>query len=736
MNPLLDLKLLFVTGKGGVGKTTVASALALLASQRGKRVLICEVDAKGDVAGFYETAPTTFHEREVLPGLFAMTMDTEASLREYLKLQLRIPVVGRIGPLAKAFDFVATAAPGVREILTVGKFCYEVRERHYDLVVVDAPASGHIIGQLAAPQAINSLVKVGLIRTQTDWLLEILSDPRATGLVAVCTPEEMPVNETIDLAARVRDETTVQLSAVVVNRVLPELFGRQEEAVFDALGSPGPLNRLNGLVGGRRPGARRRPSGRHHAAHPHHPPRPAAAGHRQCRTAALPPLPVHPLARSAHHPSGGGVPGRGAGLLMAERASHRGRTGRSAPPGPGDRPDRPVTTSSAGSGSMDGLLATKEIVIACGPGGVGKTTTAAAAGVMAAVRHGSKVLVLTVDPAKRLANALGLDGIGNTEHRVPDEAFRSAGLKPRGQLWVAMLDTKESWDALIRRHAPDKQTRDEILANPLYQNISGKFVQSHDYIAMERLYEIHSESDYDLIVVDTPPTRNALDFLDAPQRMADFFSSRLLRWLIVPYRSRLVNVATKPFYSIADRILGTEFLADISEFFILFQSMYDGFVERSESVGRLLSDRRTTFVVVSTLEAVPLREAEFFAEQLVSRRLHLGAIVLNKVLPDYLRGSEGTAVADAINERSDELSTLLAPELAAVDATMGDTDQIARVLGEVADSYLNFQVVALREMEERAMLSVVPDVLATVPFFDTDIFDLAGLVRLGEQIWD
>jgi anion-transporting ArsA/GET3 family ATPase len=218
--------------------------------------------------------------------------------------------------------------------------------------------------------------------------------------------------------------------------------------------------------------------------------------------------------------------------------------------------------------------------------------------------------------------------------------------------------------------------------------------------------------------------------------MADFFSSRLLRWLIVPYRSRLVNVATKPFYSIADRILGTEFLADISEFFILFQSMYDGFVERSESVGRLLSDRRTTFVVVSTLEAVPLREAEYFAEQLVSRRLHLGAIVLNKVLPDYLRGSEGTKVADAINERSAELSTLLGPELAAADPVMGDTDQIARVLGEVADSYLNFQVVALREMEERAMLSVVPDVLATVPFFDTDIFDLAGLVRLGEQIWD
>jgi anion-transporting ArsA/GET3 family ATPase len=250
MNSLLDLKLVFVTGKGGVGKTTVASALALFASQRGKKVLICEVDARGDVAGFYEAPPTGFREKEILPGLFAMTMDTEASLREYLKLQLRIPVVGRIGPLAKAFDFVATAAPGVREILTVGKPVYEVREHNYDLVVVDAPSSGHIIGLLAAPQAINNLVKVGLIRSQTDWLLEILSDPQVTGLVAVCTPEEMPVNETVELAARVREETTVQLSAVVVNRVLPELFGRQEEQVFDALAVPPLSEQLDELVGG------------------------------------------------------------------------------------------------------------------------------------------------------------------------------------------------------------------------------------------------------------------------------------------------------------------------------------------------------------------------------------------------------------------------------------------------------------------------------------------------------
>ena len=173
-------------------------------------MLVCEVDAKGDVASLFEAPPADFTPREVAPGVWAMSMDTEASLREYLKLHLRIPVVGRIGPLAKAFDFVATAAPGVREILTVGKLCYEVRERHYDLVVVDAPASGHVVGQLAAPQAINDLVKVGLIRGQTDWMLDILSDPRQTGLVAVCTPEEMPVTETLELAGRVRDETTVR----------------------------------------------------------------------------------------------------------------------------------------------------------------------------------------------------------------------------------------------------------------------------------------------------------------------------------------------------------------------------------------------------------------------------------------------------------------------------------------------------------------------------------------------
>ena len=389
--------------------------------------------------------------------------------------------------------------------------------------------------------------------------------------------------------------------------------------------------------------------------------------------------------------------------------------------------------------SLEALLATREIVVFCGSGGVGKTSTAAAAALGAAVRLGGKVLVLTIDPARRLADALGLEGLGNIERRVPDDVLRAAGLEPRGELYAAMLDTKRSWDDLVLRHAPNEETAYRILENSLYHNITGRFVQSHDYIAMERLFDYHATGTYDLIVVDTPPTRNAIDFLEAPARMAEFFGGRLLRWLTMPYRiggkrgARVVNFASRPFYQMADRILGSQFLQDIAEFFLNFQSMYDGFVARAQAVELLLRDRRTSFVVVTTLEGAPLREARYFCEQLTVRDFHLGALVLNKTLPPYLRSPDAARSAGVLRERCDAIASDLSK--VGVDALV-DTAATARVLRTVGESFRGYAVVATREAELREELARLPDAVAVVPTLEDDVHDVGGLACIADHLLD
>ena len=244
-----DRSLLFVTGKGGTGKSTTAAAIALLAAGEGRRVLLVEMDAKGSLADVLDSGPLAFEPRrvELAPAarrsggeLHVMAMNTEDALREYLRVIARVPLVGRLGPLARTFDFVADAAPGVKEILAMGKVCFEVRERAYDLVVVDSEASGHVVAQLDAPRAIRGLVQVGPIRDQTEWMLAILDDPVRTGLLVVTTPEEMPVTETVALVGRVRAETGVEVVGVVANRVLPRWFAGLDARVFDALVSSPP----------------------------------------------------------------------------------------------------------------------------------------------------------------------------------------------------------------------------------------------------------------------------------------------------------------------------------------------------------------------------------------------------------------------------------------------------------------------------------------------------------------
>ncbi len=428
---------------------------------------------------------------------------------------------------------------------------------------------------------------------------------------------------------------------------------------------------------------------------------------------------------------------------------------------------RSSTAGRRGQVGIDALLASKEMVIVCGSGGTGKTTIAATLGVIAATRLGARVLVLTVDPARRLADALGLGPLGNAEVQVAPKLLAAADPVGRGdrrpddakhgELWVAMLDTKSGWDELIRRHAPDAQVRDQILANSLYQNVTGRFVHSHDYLAMERLHEVHASGRYDLIVIDTPPSRNALDLLDAPGRMKEFFGSRLLRWLTVPYRSRFFTVASKPFYQVADRILGSRFLQDIAEFFVLFQTMEDGFVQRANEVERLLIDPRTSFVVVSTLEAAPAYEAVTLSRELERRSMHLGAVVLNRVLPTAFRsaaaaksarrlraaigtkpgatpdgeampGGEAVAGVDKAAQRSGSVVARVAKAIGADPVEVGD------VLAEVSARFHDVAVVASREAERRNELERIGALTVSAPSLPFDVTDLDALALLGAHL--
>jgi anion-transporting ArsA/GET3 family ATPase len=385
-----------------------------------------------------------------------------------------------------------------------------------------------------------------------------------------------------------------------------------------------------------------------------------------------------------------------------------------------------VSPNNGGGGVLLDLGSGTSLVVACGPGGVGKTTTAAALGLAAAMRLEARVLVLTVDPARRLAEALGLSGIGNDVSEVPASFFAVAGVRPKGTLSVAMLDAGASWDHLIRSTAKSQVEAEAIIANPLYRNITTRFSRGHEYIAMERIFELVETGDYDLLILDTPPSQSAVDLLDAPDRMADFFSSRLLGWLTAPLRSRLLNFATRPFTALADRVLGTQFLTDTSRFFLLLQGMYDGFVARSNKVSALFQSPSTVFLVVTTPETIPMLEASRFLAVLADRNLHLAEVIANRVLPAALVDAATRDLAVALAERSVGLGDV---------AFAGDHGALARVLGAIGESYVNFAALAGRQRALLDDFAAAHPGVVEVPHLLDEVVDVTSLLGIGELLF-
>jgi len=367
--------------------------------------------------------------------------------------------------------------------------------------------------------------------------------------------------------------------------------------------------------------------------------------------------------------------------------------------------------------SVGEILGGKDICICAGSGGVGKTTTSAAIATGMAAR-GLKVCVLTIDPAKRLADSLGLRELGNEAKRVDPELFESHGLEMKGELWAMMLDAKATFDELVARQAPDEEARDRVLGNRIYQQISSALAGSQEYMAMEKLFELHTEGRFDLLVLDTPPTRNALDFLDAPRRLMQFIEGRSLRVFMRPtgLAAKVAGRGASVALSVFKRIVGFDLLADLAEFFNAFSGMVDGFQARAKRVNSLLADSRTCFLVVCGPQGEPVDEAVYFHRKLVEAKLPFGGVIVNKVHypAEKLRG-DGADLTGALT------------------AKLNDEDLARRV----AENFADYQALAERDARniERLERELRTKGVIRVPYLDEDVHDLAGLAEINRYLF-
>ncbi len=683
---LFARQILIVSGKGGMGKSTIAAALASASAAAGHRTLLVEVEGRGEIARTLQVPDPGFHEAPTPFGFSALSVTPREAALEYLHLFFGLDRATRALLRTSALDQIIGGAPGLRDLLSCGKL-YELahlrrtdaRDRgrpQYDLILVDAPPTGQIAPFLNSASAFADLARVGRIKRQAAAIEGLLR--REAGVLLVAVPEEMAVAETLEAIPAIR-RSGVPVMAVAANRCLPNIFpsGTQRAAaelrpreVMALTGRAGlamTVEESEALMAGAGTRHRRRRLQQRFL-------KELAEGGPLLPLPDVPgrssPETVQALARvmkgeRAEEPDAAAPDVKAVGTHSARPAPIQLRASWARRP-PGHAPH-----------GLDERLADRRIVVVCGSGGVGKTTVSAAVAVHLAERR-SKAALLTVDPARRLATSLRLPTVAGER--------TSIRLGRARKMEAVQLDTQRTFDELIHRYAGSAERRERILSNRFYQRISSSLAGTHEYMAMEKLYELAVEEDHDAIVVDTPPTRSALSFLDAPNRLIDFLGGRVMRWMLWP------------------------------DFLAAFEGMYGGFHKRASRVLELLRSPDCAFLVVTAPTSVSLEEAGFFVERLDEGGMRAEAVVANRWHPEK----------EGLPPRAAEVAELLAMGDAPARATAALLmDRVRREPQRTSEAE------AMRSFADlHRGMPIVP-----IPELADDVHDVPGLRRVGAHLF-